>query len=252
MTNVLAAYIPAAFQEVAELSSGPIHVYRHQPTGAPLAVVVGCHAGEIVGGILYFRESTDQLNMEVEAPTSMLGKMLSFVDTQMASIQPRDTMDGVWTRFLDNLGRTLANKTGRSADGTPVPVFVPWALPVDLDAESDAPTASDAPAESDAPTASDAPASDAESDAPTASDAPAESDAPTESDASAADQADANECIICMAQPADTIVAPCLHRSVCAACAPQLEATADARVCCQCRCAITGVYYPDNSVRMVQ
>jgi len=54
-------------------------------------------------------------------------------------------------------------------------------------------------------------------------------------------------CMICLTLPADTMVFPCYHIVVCASCSPQLSATNDASICCQCRCAITTVHYPDGT-----
>lgn len=61
------------------------------------------------------------------------------------------------------------------------------------------------------------------------------------------------ECMICLDAPADTLVTPCMHSVVCAACSAQLKnsETPDARICCRCRCPITGVFYPDNHVEAV-
>jgi hypothetical protein len=66
------------------------------------------------------------------------------------------------------------------------------------------------------------------------------------------DEEEEEECMICMACPPDTVVTPCFHEVVCAECSLKLETTEDRAVCCQCRCEITGVYYPDNSVRYVR
>lgn len=56
-------------------------------------------------------------------------------------------------------------------------------------------------------------------------------------------------CMICYEKPPDTTVTPCMHRVVCAECSAALEKTADDKICCQCRCPITGVYYPDNTLK---
>jgi hypothetical protein len=74
---------------------------------------------------------------------------------------------------------------------------------------------------------------------------------PIELQASQEVQAQVQECMICLDKPADTTVVPCLHTVVCADCSPKLQATADAKICCQCRLPIEGIYYPDNSVTKV-
>lgn len=42
-------------------------------------------------------------------------------------------------------------------------------------------------------------------------------------------------CMVCMAEPPDTIVHPCMHCVVCRACSVKLRASNDARVCLRCR-----------------
>lgn len=59
------------------------------------------------------------------------------------------------------------------------------------------------------------------------------------------------ECMICMERKPDTTVIPCMHSVVCSVCSPKLENGADAKICCQCRCKITGIYYPDNTVKEI-
>ena len=205
--NPLAPHIPAAFQEVADMSFGPVHIYRHEPTGLPLAALVGGHRGQVIGGILYFRAQDDSMNLEVEAPMDTLGGVVAVAEKMMAETKPCDTIDGLWTRFLDNVLGQLAQKRAFAADGSPVPIV---------------PTAA-------APQAERADHSDA---------APEPAPRADHSDA-------APECMVCLDARADTIVQPCGHCVVCAACSRQLEHTADARVCCQCRCAITRVVYRD-------
>ena len=60
------------------------------------------------------------------------------------------------------------------------------------------------------------------------------------------------ECMICLEKAPDTTVTPCLHQVVCAACSVALEKTPDAKICCQCRCKIDGIFYPDNTVKEIK
>lgn len=60
------------------------------------------------------------------------------------------------------------------------------------------------------------------------------------------------ECMICMDRPADTLVTPCMHNVACSVCSLQLEDTSDAKICCQCRCEISGIYYPDNTIKEIK
>ena len=55
-------------------------------------------------------------------------------------------------------------------------------------------------------------------------------------------------CMICLDRAPDTTVTPCLHMVVCAQCSPQLQETPDAKICCQCRRPIQGVFYPNNEL----
>lgn len=60
-----------------------------------------------------------------------------------------------------------------------------------------------------------------------------------------------NECSVCMAAPADTLVLPCGHSVVCAACSKTLAAQAGStnrERCVVCREPISHVAYPDNSL----
>lgn len=57
----------------------------------------------------------------------------------------------------------------------------------------------------------------------------------TEEDAAAAAAEDDHLCCICFEKPPDTIVHPCLHCVVCAACSIRLRKTADKALCVQCR-----------------
>lgn len=51
----------------------------------------------------------------------------------------------------------------------------------------------------------------------------------------------ADECMICLVNPPNTLVLPCMDRVVCSACSPMLKKTPDAHICVQCRRSITDV-----------
>lgn len=48
-------------------------------------------------------------------------------------------------------------------------------------------------------------------------------------------------CCICMVEPADTMVLPCMHQVVCADCSRELKNTRDAHICVRCRRPINSV-----------
>ena len=54
---------------------------------------------------------------------------------------------------------------------------------------------------------------------------------------------DDDECMICLDAKPDTMVLPCGHCVVCKKCSPELQKTADAKICVKCRCPITHVLY---------
>lgn len=217
MAEVLRSHIPASFELQSKQSFGPVHLYKHTPSGAPFAAVVGGYQGEILGGILYFRSEHDEMNMEIEVPTSMMASMVSFIETRLPLTQPRDTMDGLWERFLDNFLGRIAGKRGFTTDGTPTPILQ---------------LVEQRPSESSL--------GETEADVH----APEEYSQGAEDPASA--QAGPVECMICLERAADTVVMPCEHSVVCAECSRQLKETPDAHVCCQCRRPITGVRYPED------
>jgi hypothetical protein len=206
--NPLDRYIPDTFTELKDLGFGPVRIYRHEPTGCPVAIIVGGHQGTILGVIIYHREESDSMNMEIEVPMEAMEFIMEFLEKRLPSTKSRDNLEGLWSRFLDNLFQTLHRKRGFSKDGSPTPVIPP----IERQAPQPQPVAPVPPVEDEAPT----------------------------------------ECMICLDRPPDTTVAPCLHSVVCADCSPQLEGTADAKICCQCRRPITGVYYPDNSFMTIK
>ena len=53
----------------------------------------------------------------------------------------------------------------------------------------------------------------------------------------------ADECMVCFNAEPNTIVRPCGHQIVCAACSPQLIGTIDEKICLLCRRPITAVEY---------
>lgn len=208
--NLLAKYIPDSFEELQDHSFGIVHIYRHKPSKCPMAVVVGGYKGTIIGGIIYFREITDSMNMEIEVPMKTMTSTMKFVEAQFSSIKPCDNLNGLWARFLNNLFQCLAQKNGFTKDGSRVSV-----LPAGIEIQNNPPS----------PTKTTQPSQNEKDKAP-------------------------NKCMICYDRPSDTIVSPCLHSVVCAECSPQLKNTGDAKICCQCRCPITGVFYPDNTVKI--
>jgi len=225
--NGLAPYIPKD-EFVLKDALHPVYIYSHIATGLPMACVLGGHAGEIIGGIIYFRAFDDSMNMEVEAPMDMMRLTMSFTGKMMAkTVLPADGLDGLWRRFMDNLLRHLSGKRGFTTDGTPVPLWSPREAPRN-------------------------PAEPVEEPGP--SEPKQEPPEPEENEPAKSAKVDEgpNECMICLEAPPDTTVIPCLHQVVCASCSVELEGTADAKVCCQCRCPIDGVFYPDNTLKAIK
>ena len=54
-------------------------------------------------------------------------------------------------------------------------------------------------------------------------------------------ESSAETCMICLDRPADTLVLPCEHQVVCAACSAKLQDTPDAHTCVRCRRKIAAV-----------
>jgi hypothetical protein len=48
-------------------------------------------------------------------------------------------------------------------------------------------------------------------------------------------------CCVCLDNPADTLVLPCMHSCVCHTCSKQLQTSNVAKICVHCQCPITGV-----------
>jgi len=56
---------------------------------------------------------------------------------------------------------------------------------------------------------------------------------------------DLTECMICLSNPPDTLVTPCMHRVVCRECSKKLKNTPDCGVCVRCRREIEAVYHDE-------
>lgn len=230
--NLLESYIPTQIYElVSDLCSPPVYIYRHKPTGLPMACAAGGHAGDIIGGIIYYRDPSNSLNMEIEAPMDQM--MFTFKFLQQMIGKPENTsVECVWYRFLSNITNRLFQKAGFSEDGPRVPMpFLFGRDEIDDETEN-----VKTPADSEATEATEAP------EAPKATEV-------TNEDETHEDETDDDACLICEYRKPDTTVMPCLHRVVCQVCSPLLEQTADAKTCCRCRNQITGIFYPDNSFR---
>jgi hypothetical protein len=211
---LLAKYIPNSFKEVEAYSRGPVRVYRHKPSGCPIATIVGGHQGVIMGAIIYFREENDSMNIEAETPMNMVADTMKYLEKTLPHTKPRDTLDGLWARFLVNFFNTLQQKRGFTADGSPTQLF---------GVKREAPTRA------------------------------AENNNNDRGEVEKQEEEDNHtECMICLDRAPDTIVTPCMHRVVCRECSNDLESTADAKICCQCRQPIRGVYYPDNSIKKIE
>jgi hypothetical protein len=199
-SNLLEKYIsPLIFSLVHDLSHHPVYVYKHVQTGLPMACVAGGHAGDIIGGIFWFRDVTNSINMEMEVTMDMIGSSLVLIE-KMIGKPIESTLECVWSRFMNNLIGRLSQKKGFTSDGTSVPLV--------QEEEEEEEVLEPSPKE-----------------------------------------ARVDECMICMTNPPDTTVFPCMHSVVCSSCSVNLENTGDNKICCQCRCPITGVYYPDNTLK---
>ncbi len=220
--NPLAKYIHDSFEELLAFRAGPIRVYKHKPSGLPIAVVVGGYNGTVFGGIVYFREPTDSMNMEIETSMEMMTSMLDFIQNSMIpSTKPSDNIDGLWERFKENLFACLSLKNGFTKDGKSTPV-----IPVAMENRENTPSQNN---KISSPKTKEPKKRKRES-------SPKKDEVLT-------------ECMICYENPPDTTVLPCLHNVVCAECSIQLKNNnRDKNTCCQCRCPITGIFYPDNTM----
>ena len=218
--NPFTQYIPASFEEVEELCSHPVYVYKHIQSGRPLGVVVGGHQGEIIGGIVYFREKNDTMNMEVQTSMGMLQGILSFIAIESVDApQPKDSMGALWNRFVDNLLQTMSRKTGFDERGQQVPVFSQQPQPQ--------------------PQSQSTPPSECFT-------KKRKENQEEQKNQEDPNDPDAGLCMICLDKEADTMVTPCHHNVVCSECSLLLENTGDAHICTHCRQPITGVTYPDK------
>lgn len=93
--NLLDQYVPKpAYELVPDLSFHPVYVYRHNPSGLPMACVAGGHEGHIIGGIIYFRFADDSMNMEMECPMDGMKESFEFVGTMVG--KPEGNMDALY------------------------------------------------------------------------------------------------------------------------------------------------------------
>ena len=115
--------VPPSFVELTDLRMGPVRVFKHRETGFPLAIVPGGYQGRIIGAILYYREPGDSMNMQIETTFDDVPFTIRLIERGMADTRPRDSVDGLWGRFLDNLTRYLATKTGFVEGGPSRPLI---------------------------------------------------------------------------------------------------------------------------------
>lgn len=227
--NLLAPYVSKNEFVLAD-AFHPVYIYRHIRSGLPVACVAGGHQGHIIGGIVYFRSSDDSMNMEVEAPMDQMRLTMSFTAKMLSETEiPGDGVEGVWRRFMDNLLRHLAGKRGFTAEGVPLPVLPQLQEETEVKQERQTEVKQELV--------------EVKQERELQSEQPEQKIAKVESPV---------ECMICLEATPDTTVTPCLHQVVCAACSISLESTADAKVCCQCRCPINGVFYPDNTMKEIK
>lgn len=220
-TNLLGRYVPAElFELVPSLCFHPVYVYKHRENGMPIACVAGGHAGDIIGGIIFYRDASNELNMEIETTFEMMQFTFTFVAEMIANYEAPP--NEVWDKFMTNLFNHISGKNGFTADGTPTPVFQPHALasPNPQSPQPVAPPRNNTNVEQN------------------------NNNAATHDDDTDDDD---GMCMVCMEKEPNTMVLPCLHTVVCDGCSKALERTADKNICCQCRCPITGVSYPDGS-----
>jgi len=221
-------YIPNTFDKAPE-SAGPVHIYIHKPTGCPIAIILGGSKGIIIGGIIYFREQNDSMNMEMEVTMDMMEFTIKFVEKMFFQTIARDNMDGLRTRFFDNLEKTLENKNGFTLDGTTArlgPLKRPKHNKVEETKEKIKNEEKEKIEE--------------------------KQKIKEKEKEKIENEEKEEECMICLDNPADTTVMPCFHTVVCSDCSHQLENTADAKICCQCRRPIEGVFYPDNTMKEIK
>ena len=224
--NLLAPYVSKSEFVLAD-AFHPVYIYRHITSGLPVACVAGGHQGHIIGGIVYFRASDDSMNMEVEAPMDQMRLTMSFTAKMLSETEiPGDGVEGVWRRFMNNLLQHLAGKRGFTAEGVPLPVLPQRQEEQEPEVKQEK-----------------------RDEQPQVKQEQLEQQQPEQKIAKVEPP---TECMICLDAPPDTTVTPCLHRVVCATCSVVLERTHDAKVCCQCRCPIDGVFYPDNTMKEIK
>jgi hypothetical protein len=264
----LFGYVPETFELQRERSAGPMLYYLHEPSGRHMAIAPGGGQGRIIGAIVWWRHGEDSMNMEAEAPFETLKFTLRFVESQITEACRYSEH-----KFRDNLlMHLLNNKKGFAiGDGeTPSrPLFELRRIPPDS-CNKRGPIAGEdehggrhekSSRIHETQDGSDPGPSDQPGEAPRSPRLePTDEEAnPAEDDTSSAQREepmateeqideDSGLCMICMERMADTVVIPCMHRVVCAACSLGLQNTADRAVCCMCRRPIDAVSYPDNSL----
>jgi hypothetical protein len=209
--------------------SHPLYIYEHRRSGLPMACVAGFHQTEVVGGVFYFRAIDDSMNMEIEAPLETTALVKGFLSETIGSTHiPEDGVDGICKRFFANLYQHLQTKTYLTKDGRRI-------TPKEMDAQSSASNVLSQDEEKE------------EKDEHLKEPFEESREEPMKEPVD-----EPSECMICLESPPNTTVIPCFHSVVCSTCSASLENSTDSKICCQCRCPITGVYYPDDSVKVIE
>jgi hypothetical protein len=258
----LFGYVPDSFQLQKERSIGPVLYYLHRPSGRHMALVPGGHQGRIIGAIVWWRYTDDSMNMEAEAPFECLRFTLDFVESSIAQASQYSER-----KFRENLLGRLLDKKGFAIGDTETPsrdLFDVRRIPAESATRGNPGVDGNEERHEqslrihDTEDGSDLESSDRQGEAPHL-ERTHEGPNPAEDDTSSAQREepmameeqtdeDSGLCMICMERTADTLVIPCMHRVVCAACSLGLQNTADRAVCCVCRNPIDAVSYPDNSL----
>ncbi len=247
-TNILAPYIsPEAYNLLEDRSMPPVYIYQHRATGLPMACIAGGHQGHIIGGIIYFRDASNSMNMEIETMMDQLPLTFSFLEKTIGK-PAEDSIEDVWERFMSNLIGRLSQKSGFTSDGTRVHFGNDETDTEEPDTESNIkqePDTEQEPVIKQEPDIKQEPVIKQEQQEP-------DTESKTVIKQEQQDPQELNtDCIICMERPANTSVMPCLHTVVCSECSIGLKHTNDAAICCYCRNHITGVFYPDNTFENV-
>lgn len=282
----LAQYIPSSFELLPELSFPPVYIYRHNGSKLPMACMLGGSSGHVIGAIIFYRHADNTMNMQVEATFAMLGALMPFIESELQKGNTAPSSE-VWAKFMENLHIHLSQMRAFTDDGRVGYFLRPPSMKekeeaekgeakkgevdeeekgeVDEEEKGEAEKGEVEKGEVDEEETGEVDEEEKEEaekgevekgevDEEETGEAEKGEEGAEKAKSEIAENNDAELCMICIDRLPDTLVLPCEHRVVCAECSKDLEKskTAARKICCQCQCPITSVYYPDNSVSQVE